>query len=187
MNKTCVFVFPLLVLLLSASGCHPRVADKPAATGAPVRVIRHSDRAITFNAKTRDRETRRFLVLINRYRLQKGLNPLSMDKKLQRAAQWMSDDMAAKNYLDHRDSKGRDPFKRLAAFGYDYNTYMAENVAAGQKTAAAVFKSWQASKSHNGNMLNPNFTVIGIGFTYGKKTEFGWYWTTTFGGQKSKT
>ncbi len=186
MNKKCVFIILLLVLLFSTSGCHRRVADKPVAQGATIRVIRHSDLPITFNAKTRDRETGRFLALINRYRVQKGLKPLSLDKKLQQAAQWMSDDMAAHDYLDHRDSKGRDPFKRLAAFGYAYNTYMAENVAAGQKTAAEALKSWQASKSHNGNMLNPNFRAIGIGFTYGRKTQFGWYWATTFGGRKSK-
>jgi uncharacterized protein YkwD len=49
--------------------------------------------AIKLTAKTRDKERRRFLVLLNRYREQKGMSPLSMDTALQRAAQWMSDDM----------------------------------------------------------------------------------------------
>ena len=108
-----------------------------------------------------------------------------MDKKLQRAAQWMSDDMAAHNYLDHSDSKGRDPFKRMAAFGYNCNTNKAENVAAGQQTATDVIKSWQSSKGHNANMLDPRFTVIGIGFSYAKNSRYGWYWATAFGGRKS--
>lgn len=186
MKKFQIVIMPLLFLMLSSPGCQSRAAGKRVAPGTTVRIIRHSDLPIAFNAETRDQETGRFLVLINRYRVQKGLKPLSMDKKLQQAAQWMSRDMAAKNYLGHRDSKGRDPFKRMAAFGYDYNTYKAENVAAGQQTAAKVIKSWQDSKTHNANMLNPKFTVIGIGFAYGKNSKFGWYWTTTFGGRKSK-
>ncbi len=174
---------PLLLLLAS---CQLKSTVKPAPSDKTVRIIRHSDLPIKFNAKTRNQETRRFLVLLNRYRKQKGLRPLSMDNKLQRAAQWMSDDMAAKNYLGHHDSKGRDPFKRLAAFGYNDNTDKAENVAAGQKTADEVLKSWQNSKNHNRNMLDPQFTVIGIGFSYDKKSKYGWYWATSFGGRKSR-
>ena len=178
-------IIPLLLLLQSTSNCQLRAAVEPVPPGTTVRIIRHSDLVVKFDAKTRDRETGRFLALINRYRAQNGLKPLSLDKKLQRAAQWMSNDMAAKNYLDHRDSRGRDPFRRMAAFGYAYNTYKGENIAAGQQTAAKAIRSWQDSKPHNANMLNPKFTVIGIGFAYGKKSKFGWYWATSFGGRKS--
>jgi uncharacterized protein YkwD len=172
-------------MLLFAS-CQLQRAGKPEPSGRTVRIIRHSDLPIKFTAKTRDRETHSFLLLLNRYRQKKGLKPLKMDKKLQRAAQWMSKDMAANNYLSHHDSKGRDPFKRLADFGYDYNTYKAENVAAGQQTAAEVLQSWQSSTTHNRNMLDPHFTVIGIGFFYGKKSKFGWYWATSYGGRESR-
>ncbi len=181
-----IFSLSASLLLLLSAGCQLQRTTGPTPSGGTVKIIRHSDLPIKFDAKTRDAETRRFLVLINRYRAQKGLRPLRMDKKLQRAAQWMSDDMAAKNYLDHHDSKGRDPFQRLAAFGYNYNTAMAENVAAGQKTAAKVLKTWQNSSTHNRNMLDPHYTVIGIGFSYGKKSKYGWYWATSFGGRKSR-
>ncbi|MEJ2156494.1 MAG: CAP domain-containing protein [Desulfobacteraceae bacterium] len=174
-----------LLLLLSFAGCRLQRADETPPLRTTVKIIRHSDLPIAFTAKTRSSETRRFLVLINRYRARKGLRPLKIDKHLQRAAQWMSDDMAAKNYLGHRDSIGRDPFKRMAAFGYGYNTDKAENVAAGQKTADEVLQSWQSSKGHNRNMLDPHFTVIGIGFSYGKKSRYSWYWATSFGGRKS--
>lgn len=173
---------PLLLLLVS---CQSQWTGKPEPSGRTVRVIRHSDLPIEFTARTRDRETRRFLVLLNRYRQAKGLRPLSIDKRLQRAARWMSEDMAANNHLSHHDSKDRDPFKRLADFGYNYNTDKAENVAAGQQTAAEVLHSWQSSRTHNRNMLDPHFTVIGIGFFYSKKSKYGWYWATSFGGRKS--
>ncbi|MCK5242838.1 CAP domain-containing protein [bacterium] len=186
MKKSGLHLVVGLLLLVPAAGCHPRMAGKPVTPGSNISIQRHADLPIQFNSKIRDQESDRFLVRINKYRKQKGLKPLTVDNKLQPAAQWLSEDMAAKNYLGHRDSMGRDPFKRIAAFGYNYNTYKAENVAAGQETAAEVFKSWQESKTHNTNMLNPYFTVIGIGFTYSKKSRYGWYWATTFGGQKSK-
>ena len=185
MKKILILNMPVLLLLLLAS-CQLERTSKPAPPNKTAKIILHSDLPIIFNANMRDKETRRFFVLLNRYREQKGLRPLSMDKKLQQAAQWMSDDMAAKDYLSHEDSKGRDPFKRMAAFGYNYSTDKAENVAAGQNTAAEVLESWQSSKSHNRNMLDPQFTVIGIGFSYRKMSKYGWYWATSFGGRKSR-
>ena len=139
MKKIVTLSIPLLLLLFAS--CQSQRAEKPQAPGKTVKIIRHSDLPIQFTTKTRDRETRRFLALLNRYRQKKELRPLTMNKKLQRAAQWMSADMATNNYLSHHDSKGRDPFKRMAAFGYNYNTYKAENIAAGQQTAAEVLQS----------------------------------------------
>jgi uncharacterized protein YkwD len=176
----------LAFLLLAAAGCRFQGAGRPAPSGTTVRILRHSDLPVKFTAETRNGEIHRFLVRLNRYREQKGLRPLGIDKKLQRAAQWMSEDMAAHDYLSHRDSKGRDPFRRLADFGYDYNTDKAENVAAGQQTAAEAFESWQSSSGHNKNMLDPQFAVIGIGFAYSKESKYGWYWATSFGGRKSR-
>ncbi|MGD8837163.1 MAG: CAP domain-containing protein [Desulfobacteraceae bacterium] len=184
--KKIFFLSTHILLLLLIASCQLQRAGKPEPSGRSVRVIRHSDLPIKFTAKTRDRETHRFLVLLNRYRQKKGLSPLIIDKKLRQAAQWMSKDMAVHDYLSHYDSKGRDPFKRLADFGYNYNTDKAENVAAGQQSAAEVLQSWQSSRTHNRNMLDPHFTVIGIGFFYGKKSKYGWYWATSFGGRKSK-
>ncbi|MCK5219787.1 CAP domain-containing protein [bacterium] len=109
-----------LLLLVLAAGCHARVADKPVPPGTIIRIIRHADLPIQFNSKIRGQEAGRFLVRINKYRKHKGLPLLTADKKLRLAAQWLSEDMAANNYLGHRGSKGRDPFKRMAAFGYDY-------------------------------------------------------------------
>jgi uncharacterized protein YkwD len=184
--KKIIFLGIHIIMPLLIGSCQLHKEIKPDPSDRTVKVIRHSDLPVKFTSKTRNSETRSFLVLLNRYRQKKGLNPLRMDKNLQRAAQWMSEDMAANNYLSHHDSKGRDPFKRLADFGYNYNTYKAENVAAGQRTADEVLQSWQSSRTHNRNMLDPNFTVIGIGFFYGKKSQYGWYWATSFGGRKSR-
>jgi uncharacterized protein YkwD len=60
------------------------------------------------------------LALINGFRAQNGAGPLQVSASLQNASQWMSSDMAAKNYASHTDSLGRGTGARLAAFGYTY-------------------------------------------------------------------
>jgi len=136
-----------------------------------------------------DSEEQAFLTLINNYRAQNGLGALSLNTQLNNAAEWMSNDMGANCYFSHTDSLGRDPFQRMADFGYNYNTWKGENLVAGKDTAQGAFNLWKDSAGHNANMLNANFTVIGIARVYVNPSQcpppnnYGWYWTTDFGGQ----
>ncbi len=131
---------------------------------------------------TLDSEEQAFLVLINNYRQQNGLVALQASTSLNTASDWMSNDMAQKNYFSHTDSLGRDPFTRMRSFGYNYNTYMGENIAAGYSDAASTFNQWKNSPGHNQNMLNPNYRVIGIGRVANLSATYRYYWTTDFGG-----
>ena len=133
------------------------------------------------SSQTLDAEQQAFLTLINNFRAQNGVGPLQVSVALQNAAQWMSADMAAKSYFSHTDSLGRDPFQRMAAFGYGYSP-AGENIAAGNATAQNTFNQWQASPGHRANMLNASFRVIGIGRAYNAASPYRWYWTTPFGG-----
>ena len=145
-----------------------------------------------------DGEEQAFVTLINNFRAQNGLGALSLNTQLNNAADWMSVDMGANNYFSHTDSLGRDPFQRMADFGYNYNTWKGENLVAGAETAQAAFDLWKGSAGHKANMLNPNFTVMGIARVYVNPGEcpppspanpdpkgYGWYWTNDFGGQGS--
>ena len=120
--------------------------------------------------------------LVNDYRAQNGLRALRVSSPLTNAAEWHSADMAQKSYFSHTDSLGRDPFRRMADFGYWYSTAKGENIAAGSPTAAGIFAQWKSSPGHNANMLSPNYAVMGIGRAYGATSQYGWYWTNTFGG-----
>lgn len=124
-----------------------------------------------------------FLALINDYRRSNGLGALTVDVSLNAASEWMSADMAAKGYFAHTDSLGRDPFQRMAAFGYTAATWKGENIAAGYGSAAQVFEGWRTSAGHNANMLNGNYRTIGIGRAARAGSPYGVYWTTDFGGQ----
>ena len=137
-------------------------------------------------------EEHNFLTLINGYRQQYGLVPLKPSVALMSSSSWMSGDMAAKNYFNHIDSLGRDPYTRMAQFGYGYSTARGENIAAGNSSAQATFDQWRTecdpdasgrcTYRHNLNMLDPSYRVIGIGRAYGAYSSYGWYWTTDFGG-----
>jgi uncharacterized protein YkwD len=124
-------------------------------------------------AANMDSEELAFVTLINNYRQQNGLQPLKISDKQDAAAGWMSADMAAKNYFSHTDSLGRDPFQRMAAFGYSYNTAKGENIAAGNSTASATFTQWKNSSGHNANMLNANYKVMGIARAYAAGSPYG--------------
>jgi uncharacterized protein YkwD len=117
---------------------------------------------------------------INAYRAAKGLAALKVSPALTKAAKWMSRDMAAHDYLDHVDSRGRNAFARIRSFGFR-NAVTAENLAAGNDDAAATFGQWKADAAHRRNMLRANLTVIGIGRAAAAGSMYGYFWTTTFG------
>ena len=64
---------------------------------------------------------------------------------------------------------------------------MGENLAAGQETAAKALKALKASATHNANLLSDDYAVIGIALVYVGGTDYGYYWTTDFGGYTDAT
>jgi uncharacterized protein YkwD len=132
-----------------------------------------------------DAEEQAFVTLINNYRAQNGLGALTIDWEMQSSTDWMSNDMGVKAYFNHTDSLGRDPWTRMCAFSYCYNTWMGENIAAGYTTANDVFAAWKASPGHNANMLGSHYVAMGISRQFVAGSPYGWYWTNDFGGVKS--
>ncbi len=129
-----------------------------------------------------DAEEQVVLKLINDYRAANGLGALQVSVALTNAADWMSSDMATKGYFSHTDSTGRDPFTRMRSLGYNFNTWLGENIAAGYSDAANTFNQWKNSPAHNDVMLHPDFKVIGIGRVVNLSATYRYYWTTDFGG-----
>ncbi|MFC9275224.1 CAP domain-containing protein, partial [Bacillus spizizenii] len=88
-----------------------------------------------------------------------------------------SRDMKDKNYFDHQSPTYGSPFDMMKSFGISYKT-AGENIAKGQKTPEEVVKAWMNSEGHRKNILNPNFTHIGVGYV-----ESGSIWTQQFIGK----
>lgn len=132
-----------------------------------------------------DAEEQIFLGLINAYRAQNGAPALTISVKLTQASDWLSVDMATRNYFSHTDRLGRAFSSRIGAFGYSGYT-IAENIAAGNASGQATFTQWKNSSGHNANMLNANYKAIGIARAYDSTSSYKWYWTTDFGATVEK-
>ncbi|MFN8591110.1 MAG: CAP domain-containing protein [Thermomicrobiales bacterium] len=133
-----------------------------------------------------DDEELAFVDLINAYRANNGLGPLSLNSELGAAADYHSYDMATNNYFDHYLFDGTDPGTNLQNFGYTGFPW-GENIASGMASAQEVLTAWQNSPGHNAEMLNPEFIEIGIGRYYNENSYYGWYWTADFGGGEAPT
>jgi len=104
---------------------------------------------------------RQILELTNAERSKEGLQPLTVQAKLTRAAQSHTANMARQRKLDHV-LDGQGPTERLTAVGYRGFPW-GENVAAGYPDAPAVVRGWMNSPGHRANILKPAFREIGIG------------------------
>lgn len=117
--------------------------------------------------------------LVNGERLKRGLSPLRVDLALSEVARFKSQDMLDNNYFSHYSPTYSSPFEMMKSFGIKY-IYAGENIA-GNPTVKEAHQSLMNSEGHKKNILNPNFTHIGIGVKEGSK--FGKIFTQMFVGR----
>ena len=71
-------------------------------------------------------------------------------------------DMFANTYFEHVSPTGDDVIKQAAKIGYKYIT-IGENIALGSfDGSSGVVKAWMDSPGHKANILNKNYTEIGV-------------------------
>ncbi len=117
------------------------------------------------------------LNLVNQERSKNGLSPLTLNNDLTHIATMKASDMRDKNYFSHNSPTYGTPFEMLQQFGVKYS-YAGENIAAGQKTSEQVMNDWMNSSGHRANILNKNYTQLGVGYVTGG--EYGTYWVQLF-------
>lgn len=118
--------------------------------------------------------------LVNQERAKAGLKPLTYDAQLSQVARLKSQDMRDKNYFSHTSPTYGSPFDMMRNYGVSYRT-AGENIAAGQSTPAQVVQAWMNSPGHRANILNSQYTHIGVGYAQGG--SYGYYWTQMFIGK----
>jgi uncharacterized protein YkwD len=106
-------------------------------------------------------------------------DPVTWHRRLKRAAQRHSNDMATNDFFDHMGSHGSQPSHRVSAAGYAWST-VGENIAAGFSSARAVITGWLDSPGHCANIMNPNFTQMGVARAINRDAEYETYWTQVF-------
>jgi hypothetical protein len=105
-----------------------------------------------------------WLNLINQDRVAYGLNPVTLDDKLSVAGQAHTDDMVKNNYFGHIGLDGSDPNSRAIAAGVPLGTSVGENLAESGRVVA-LEANLMASAVHRSDLLNPQWTKVGLGIT----------------------
>ena len=108
-------------------------------------------------------QVQEILALVNQERAAFGLKALTLHEGARSVAQLKAEDMAENGYFSHTSPTYGSAFDMLSERGIAY-TSAGENIAAGQKTAAAVMNSWMNSSGHRANILNSQYTSLGVGY-----------------------
>ena len=98
--------------------------------------------------------------LVNIERERAGLAKLTMDATLSAAAQVRAQEIDVS--FSHTRPDGTSCFTVLKEFGIGYRA-CGENIAKGSPSPARVVEGWMNSAGHRANILNANFTAIGVG------------------------
>jgi uncharacterized protein YkwD len=133
--------------------------------------------------KLSDEETR-LLDLTNQERKKKELAPLRPNPKLIKLARDHSANMARQGKMKH-DLDGKTPFDRMRDAGYHF-VKGGENIAAcaAKISQPEVLQAWMESKIHRENILQPEYTEIGIGLARDKDGQI--YYTQLFAKPRDK-
>ena len=157
-------VVALLLLALASAGCGgpgAAVAAKPDVDGCAGSWLRPSERNVEqVRAAT--------LCLLNAQRARNGVQPLTSNLLLQRAAELHSLDMAMRKFFEHRTPDGVQADARIVRQGYP-PILVGENLAWGEtvkSTPAVIVSMWMKSPGHRANVLDPGYREIGIGLAY---------------------
>jgi uncharacterized protein YkwD len=153
----------------------PAPATPPPSTPAPVpgnATVPSATEPDTIAAITNE-----VLVLVNAERKKAGLPALTTNSQLSQAAMIRAKELP--KLFSHSRPNGSTCFTVFSETGVQYST-AGENIAQGQRNAAAAMTSWMNSEGHRANILSRNFTAVGIGYYNDKGTL---YWLQLFTGR----
>lgn len=148
-----------------------KVVNKPESKPAPAPVVtKPAQPAPSTDQGTATEKSdfaKQVVELVNKERANAGLKPLQSDEKLTKVAMIKAQDMYKNNYFDHQSPTLGSPFDLMKAQGVQYRT-AGENIAKGQRTPEEVMNAWMNSKGHRQNILNANYTSIGVAYYNGE-------------------
>lgn len=98
----------------------------------------------------------------NSHRSKNGLGALSVNSKLNQSAEIKAKDMLDKQYFAHDSPTGVGADDLAKTVGYEY-IVIAENLALGNfENDTVLVQGWMDSPGHRANILNGQFTEIGV-------------------------
>ena len=105
--------------------------------------------------------------LANTDRTDNALSPLTTNPVLEAAATLKANNMAEQGYFAHVSPDGVTPWHWFAEAGYRF-VAAGENLAVNFSDSDDVEQAWMESPGHRANILNGNFTEIGIATARGE-------------------
>ncbi len=127
------------------------------------------------SAGAQDAWTQQVVDLVNAERKKAGLRELAISDGAASAAQVRANEITRS--FSHTRPNGSSFGTALNEAGVSY-TGCGENIAYGQNSPQAVMNQWMNSASHRANILNSQFTAIGVGhYRDNAGTD---YWTQLF-------
>ena len=151
---TGLIIFWLTVNLSVASAQSARWAKQEDANNFPMEVLR----------------------LVNLERARVGALPLKFAKDLASSAYVRAKELPIK--FSHTRPDGSKCFTAMPQIGH----MLGENLAGGQSSPQQVVQAWMDSKTHRDNMLNKNFTEMGVVYYYQSNSKYKHYWVQHFRG-----
>lgn len=183
--SAAVLVFSFLIGCGVDSGVRDGAA--PGYTGGPVAGLPGGVTNPGSNLSDAGPAEQEVFSLVNEQRQSAGLNTLEWCDGLGELAGAHSNDMCDRGFFSHVNPEGEDPTDRARAGHAGSYTFtsivpdpysgIAENIATGFSTAQDVMDAWMDSPGHRANILNGNYTHIGVGLCSGCGT----HWTQCFG------
>ncbi len=163
--KLMIAVSVAAMLVVMASQVTPVVnQETPGKHHAPSRMpppgIRHLEKVEDL-----------VLEMTNQVRRAKGVAPLIKDDELREMARAYSDDMLVRGFFDHTDPDGVPFYERISNNYHHHVRLVGENIwdardydpDKAKQVAQEIMDSWLTSPGHRENLLDPEFTHLGVG------------------------
>ena len=136
---------PLLLLVLVALGLNLLWSSQSKVLGATSAI-----------------SSSQLLTATNVQRSTHGITGLTIDDRLDAAAQAKANDMVDRDYWSHDTPDGASPWHFVERSGYAYQI-AGENLAYGFRDSNSVISGWMNSAEHRANTLSKNYTQVGFG------------------------
>ena len=163
------------------AGCNMhggQVAGVQGGAATKKQVVASNVQVARAGAKDEDHAfEQRVLELINQERAKAGLGAVSYNGTLDTAAEKHASHMASVGKMAHDGIGDGDPGQRARAEGW--RKAWGENVATGQTSPEQVVREWMNSPTHRRNILDPNFSSMGVGYVTAANGRS--YWAQEFG------
>jgi uncharacterized protein YkwD len=167
----------LFASLLALAACAPATTSTmgPSSSGF---------RPYNLDGQSPSRVRFRMLDGINALREAEGLPPLTLDERLNRAAELHSEDMYRQQRPWHFGHDGSSPVQRVQRVGYD-KELVGENIAETYETELEVLAAWMEEPTTRQPIMDPQAEEMGLGWFQEQGGKI--WWTLIIGGGPLQT